>query len=546
MLSRNNLIILLSSAFLAIPLNLIGNEISLLLISDLLINWVAIAFVLMLFSINRYALSFIFSLFVIANAIFFYMNYFLGVEINLTVIMAIMQTNPSEALEHSTGFSWKMLPYFILAILLPIYLSFKIKLKPKKLTAAFKEKFKLIAVLIVLTLISLLTNIDKISQNRDSKVESYAYLIFNINNNYFPINYVYNVGKYLIVNRGNFTFSDIASQYKFSVLPKNKPYNVVLVIGETARADRFSLSGYSRETNPLLEKRKNLVYFNNFYSCYTGTIPSVSCLFGFKEGAEFRKNLAKNLTDNVESFVIPFAAENFDTYLVTNNAYGPRDPMFARVKVINSITYLDHNMRSTDADLIPQLQKIIAKANPLKPNKLIILHTMGSHYKYNNRYPENFNKWTPTCSSQFTTDIRDCKKANLDNEYDNSILYTDYILNSLMDVLNSTNSILIYASDHGESLGETIEGKKHYYHGGSYDKAPLEQIHIPAILWFSDGWIKNFGDSQLKNARAKKDKILNHDFISFSMLDCGFIESSFIDKSLSLCASVPPKKIVLR
>jgi lipid A ethanolaminephosphotransferase len=547
-LSRNNIIILSLSAFLAIPLNLITNPISMLLISDLLINWVVITAVLALFSINRYLLIAVFSLFTVANAVFFYMNYFFGVEINLTIIMAIMQTNAHEAAENGINFSWQMIPYALMVAVLPIYTAIKIKVHPRKLSKALKEKLKLLVVLLVLTLISLLTNIDKLSLKRDSKIESYPYLIFNINNELFPINYVYNIGKYLTVNRGNFTYSKIPQEYKFSAVKKDKPYNVVLVIGETARADRFSLLGYNRETNPLMAKRKNLVAFSNFYSCWTGTIPSVSCLFGFKLGEEFRKDLGKNLVDDVESFVSPFTMAGFDSFLVTNNAFGPKDPMFARVKDINSITYLDHNMRSTDEDLIGQLQKMLAKSNPQKPNKLIIIHTMGSHYKYNNRYPESFSKWNPVCSGQFTQDISDCKKEFLDNEYDNSILYTDYILNSFMDVLNDSNTVLIYASDHGESLGEVNKesGKKQYYHGVGYDNAPLEQIHIPAVLWFSDGWIKNFGSAQLNAARAKKDKTLSHDFISFSMLDCGFIESDFIDKSRSLCSTTPPKKVVVR
>jgi glucan phosphoethanolaminetransferase (alkaline phosphatase superfamily) len=531
------------STFLVLPFNLFMNEITILLISDLLISLVVVAFVLNLFSFNRYVLSIVFSIFVIANAIFFYMDYFLGVSISLSVIMAIVQTNSKEAVESLSVISYKSIPIALVFVILPIYLSFKFKLSSEKILDSLKEKLGLLFIFILLIFISLFTNLNKLTQDNDPRGVRYIYLLLNINTEQYPINWVYNTGKYFSINQGNFTFSDIPTKNKFSATQKNQPFNIVLVIGETARSDRFSLGGYKRKTNPLLEKRENLVFFNNFYSCYNMTIPSVSCLLGFKKGKDFVANLDKNLTHNVESFVPIFKNANFDTFLISSNSYKPRDPMFQRIKEINSITYLAHSLGNKDEDLIPLLQKIIDTENKNKPNKLIILHTMGSHYKYSARYPEEFQKWSPICSSLTDRNVTDCDKKYLDNEYDNTILYTDHILNEIMNVLNNTNSILIYVSDHGESLGETYGDRTFYNHGTLVRPMPVEQRHIPAILWFSDMWIKNFGDKQLNNARAKKNKTLNHDFISYSMLDCAFIESKFIDKSLSLCSPVAPKTV---
>lgn len=547
--SRNNIIILLMGAYLSIPFNLIINQpITPLVISDILVTFVIVSAVFALFSLNRYVLAFAFTIFVFLNASFFYMNYFMNVDINLNVVMAIFQTNTGEALEQIYSVSWKLIPYILIVLVLPIYLGFKYQTKPQKLFNAIKDKLGLIAIFIILIIISLFTNLDKVKQDNDPRGLRYLYLLFNINIKQFPINYIYNVGKYVSVQGGDFTFSNIPNENKFNVINKNQPYNIVLVIGETARADRFSLAGYKRKTNPLLEQRKNLIFFKDFYSCNTGTIPSVSCLMGFKEGIDFRENISDSLSNDIQSFVPIFNNTNFDTYLISSNSYKPKDPMFQRVKDTHSITYLPHSLGNKDVDIVPLVQKILNKQNESKPNKLIILHTMGSHFKYSARYPEEFQKWSPICSSLTDRDITNCNKDYITNEYDNTILYTDYVLDTLMNTLDKTNTVLIYASDHGESLGEknSITGKGQFYHGASFDEAPITQIHIPAIMWFSEGWIKNFGNKQYLNAKSKQNSRLNHDFISYSMLDCAFIESDFIDKSLSLCSSVAPKKVKIR
>ncbi len=547
--SRNNIIILLMGVYLAIPFNLVINKtISTLLISDMLVNLVIVCIFFTLISLNRYVLSFAFALFVLLNSSFFYMNYFMNVEINLNIVMAIFQTNNGEALEQLTSLSWKLIPFILITVALPIYLGFKYQTRPQKICSTIKDKFALLTFFIILILISLFTNLNKVKQDNDPRGLRYLYLLFNINIKEFPINYIYNVGKYISVSGGNFTFSKIPQDHKFTAVAKDKPYNIVLVIGETSRADKFSLAGYKRKTNPLLEKRKNLIYFNDFYSCNTGTIPSVSCLLGFKDGIKFRKDISKSLNDDIESVVPIFNNANFDTYLVSANSYKPKDPMFQRVKDVNSITYVPHSLGNKDEDLVPLLEKILNKKNIAKPNKLIILHTMGSHFKYSARYTKEFQKWEPICSTLTDRDITNCNKNYITNEYDNTILYVDYVLNSIMDSLNKSNTILIYASDHGESLGEydDLAQRNIYYHGRSFDKAPLTQIHIPAIIWFSDSWIKNFGNQQYLNAKSKQNSRLNHNFISYSMLDCGFIESNFIDKSLSLCSSSAPKKVKIR
>jgi lipid A ethanolaminephosphotransferase len=166
--------------------------------------------------------------------------------------------------------------------------------------------------------------------------------------------------------------------------------------------------------------------------------------------------------------------------------------------------------------MLSGLDKYIAS----KKNKdiLIVLHQMGNHGpEYYKRYPKEFERFTPTCKS---SDLRACTQQEIDNAYDNAILYTDYFLSNVIDLLkkydDSHEVAMLYMSDHGESLGEYGI----YLHAAPYAIAPKEQTHIPTISWFG----KNF-DFQTNQMTPYKDYTLSHDDL-FCMLLIGFeIES---------------------
>jgi lipid A ethanolaminephosphotransferase len=509
-------------------------------ISDLFLIIASVILVLSVFIFSKIDLKLFIIIFIILNTLFFYMEYFLKVDVSLNTVVAIFQTNTQEALEQMSAISLTRWLYLLSMVFIPVILTIIFPLQALNL----KNKLKSFLILLLFSLgfvfLSLITDINKITRDYDAVGIRKLYNIFNLNVNLMPANYIYNGIKYLTIISDDFNYKNIITDYNFSLKSKSLPYNIVLVIGETARAKSFSLGVYNRETNPLLSKRKNLVYFDNFYSCNTGTVVSVSCMLSYKSGQEFRKDISFSLKNEVASFTSIFDQLSFETYLATTNSYGARDPMFAHIKGVKNIYYLTYSLGYKDDALIDKLKEILDK-DPNK-SKLIILHTMGSHFKYSSRYPKEFEKWTPVCEglSSKSAEMQQCPSKNLINEYDNSILFTDFVLDSLMEVLNSQNSLLIYTSDHGESLGE----KNRFNHGVTYDKAPIEQVNVPGIIWFSEPWIKNFGDGFYKNALSKKTAIMNHDFIFHSMLDCAFIQSDFIDKSLSLCSPEYPKNII--
>jgi lipid A ethanolaminephosphotransferase len=195
----------------------------------------------------------------------------------------------------------------------------------------------------------------------------------------------------------------------------------------------------------------------------------------------------------------------------------------ARLKEEN-IRHLDQN----DEALLTGLDNYIKS---LKHDAVIVLHQLGSHGPaYHKRYPEEFNKFKPGCN---TNEIQSCKKSDLVNTYDNTILYTDYILTKIIETLeNNTqlNTAMIYISDHGESLGEYGI----YLHGTPYLIAPKEQTHIPWIMWLSDSFSQEFGvDVNSLRVKAETGKY-SHDNFFHSVLGLLDIKTHEYDESLDI------------
>ena len=151
---------------------------------------------------------------------------------------------------------------------------------------------------------------------------------------------------------------------------------------------------------------------------------------------------------------------------------------------------------------------------------MVVLHTSTSHGPtYYKKYPPEFNKFTPVCKS---VELANCTQKELINAYDNTIVYTDYILANLigdLKELKEYNSSMIYISDHGESLGEN----NLYMHGIPASMAPKEQLDIPFIVWSSDN-----------SRQFKQNGLLSQHHIFHSVLDFLAIESPIYDENMSI------------
>ena len=297
-----------------------------------------------------------------------------------------------------------------------------------------------------------------------------------------------------------------------------KPVVYFLVIGENARAENHQINGYDRPTNPMLSKI-DIVNMGQATSCATSTRPSVRCLFSKFDHKDF--TYAKFATHENLVDVIQHAGFEVDWF---NNNWSPTGVGVAlRVKVQTVYENLDHaacaQKECVDSILFDSVDKVIAETTQ---DKFVVLHLAGSHFPYADRYPAEFDVFQPACKLPVFTD---CPRDEIINSYDNSILYNDYVLGTIIQRLAAQDKIipaLLYVSDHGESLGENGL----YAHSRPVKSAPPEQFSVPFFLWFSQPYRSLFGvDEECLRRKAAGD--VSHDNVfhtSLGLLDIATTE----------------------
>lgn len=242
----------------------------------------------------------------------------------------------------------------------------------------------------------------------------------------------------------------------------------VLIIGESARSKNFSLYGYERQTNPLLTQDGVIALCAE--SAATYTTAGVKAIIDHKPTNKLYEILPNYLYRN-----------GIDVIWRTSN-WGEPPLHIANIEKVATLRerYPEADARY-DGILIEGLAERIASSD--KNKVFVVLHTSTSHGPtYYKKYPKEFEVFTPVCT---TVEMAEADHEELINAYDNSILYTDYLVHTAIDELRSLKewrSTLLFVSDHGESLGEN----NLYMHGMPKSMAPREQFDIPFIVWLSD------------------------------------------------------------
>lgn len=300
---------------------------------------------------------------------------------------------------------------------------------------------------------------------------------------------------------------------------------IIFVVGETARADRFSLNGYARETNPLL-KKEHVISFSNCWACATSTAVSVPCMFSiYKESGytSAKAQTTENLLDVLEhaGVNVIWLDNNSDSHGVA-----VRVP-YKDYKAPENNPICDVECR--DEGMLSDIQTYIDEHR--KGDIFIVLHQMGNHGPaYYKRYPRQFEKFTPACR---TSELENCSREEIDNAYDNAILYTDYFLSKVVGLLKKNSSkfeaAMFYVSDHGESLGENGV----YLHGMPSFIAPDAQRRVPAIMWFGN----SFNEIDVAAIAKKKDRKYSHDNVLHTILGFMEIETSLYEKEMDIVRS---------
>ncbi|RWR03257.1 phosphoethanolamine transferase [[Pantoea] beijingensis] len=277
---------------------------------------------------------------------------------------------------------------------------------------------------------------------------------------------------------------DPAKKFTYVAPPGIDDTYVVFVIGETTRWDHMGMLGYDRDTTPKLSKEKNLVAFRG-ESCDTATKLSLRCMF-VREGGTM-DNPGRTLKEQNVFAVMKELGFSSELFAMQSEAWFYNNTDVDNYAFREQIGSEKRNQGKPVDDmlLIPELKASLDRHPQGK--HLVVLHTKGSHYLYSQRYPQAFARYQPECKG--VDDF--CSKEQLINAFDNSVLYTDTVLDNVFDQLRDKKAIVFYAADHGESISDNM-----HLHGTPRDMAPPEQFRVPLIVWASDKYLQDSNHQQ--------------------------------------------------
>ena len=409
----------------------------------------------------------------IANAISLYFINTYEVLITRAMMGNVFNTRFSEA---SSFFSLSSILYILFLGIIPSIFLFAIKTN----YSTFKHFLKNVGISLLIILLVLIANmrntlwIDNNSTQLGSLLMPWSY----------TVNTFRYYGKVKKRNQKEIQLPDA----QFTNDSKDV---VVLIIGESARRQNFSLYGYERNTNPLLAGDSVKAYIAN--SAATYTTAAVKAILDHKPTGKLYEILPNYLYRNGVDVVW--------------RSYNWGQPPLHIKKYINYKGLAQkHPEAKTEYDelLLAGLQEEILSCDHDK--QLIVLHCSTSHGPtYNKKYPAEFEKFTPACN---TVEISTADRQELLNAYDNTILYTDYLVHSVIEVLKQIpdrRCCMMFVSDHGESLGED----NLFMHGMPKNVAPKEQFEIPFIVWQNDS------NTEMKNLPEVEQYYVFHSVMNY-------------------------------
>lgn len=466
-----------------------------------------------------YLFKTIFILLTLSSALAFYASIKYNVMFDYAMIENIFETNVHEAFSYSNLSSTL---YFIVFGILPSLFIFKVKIiRAENLFQAFLQRVLLMLFAVAgIAVIALFFYKDYASVGRNN-----AYLNKMIN----PA-HVYYSFKY--INRTYFKkalhYKKIGEDARLEAAKNGKPTLMILVLGETARSQNIFYNGYRRNTAPYTQSM-GIVSFQNVSSCGTSTAHSVPCMFSNMNRDSYNKERAYQQDDVLD--VLVHAGVNL---LWVDNDGGDKGVAKNIQKIMidpQENSDLCNGESCYDEVLLNGLGQII-KAN--KGNQLITLHLIGSHGPtYWQRYPAGKAVFSPACNR---SDIENCSDQEIMNVYDNSQVYTDYVLAKAIEKLqsyrNEYNVALLYISDHGESLGENGL----YLHGTPYAIAPKQQTTVPWFIWLPDDYAQAKGINKQCVINKAKQGRFSHDNLFHTLLGLYGVQTASKDPTLDIVA----------
>jgi lipid A ethanolaminephosphotransferase len=309
---------------------------------------------------------------------------------------------------------------------------------------------------------------------------------------------------------------------------RSRPFVVVLVVGETARAANWGLSGYERQTTPELAKLP-VVNFRQVTSCGTHTEGSLPCMFapvGRRDYDEARIRSEESLLHLLSraGVEVHWRDNQSGCKGVCDGLAGDRASALAPPGTCPGDQCLDEVM----------LKDLDSRLTQARGTQLWVMHQLGNHGPaYWRRYPREFNRFQPACQDD---DLGKCSREEIVNAYDNALLYTDHVLARLIAGLQArakeVDSVMLYVSDHGESLGENGL----FLHGMPYAIAPAQQTEVPMVMWMSEGAAASTGVAA-SCLEAQAGEPASHDNLFHTLLGLLDVRTSLYESSLDIGAA---------
>lgn len=371
-----------------------------------------------------------------------------------------------------------------------------------------------------------------------------SYLVvddYRMRNQLYPVNICYNLYLAFERNAASENYREASRDFKFDARSEHSataPEVYVMVVGETARAHNFSLYGYPRNTNSLLSKTPGIKAFPNVTTQSNTTHKSVPMLLSAASAEDFERLFHE------KGILAAFKEAGFHTVFISNQL-----PNHSFIDFLGEQADEHYFLKKEDAsqgnhydeDLLQKLDEILPKADAsssahyhYRYRKLfVVLHSYGSHFNYQERYPRSFAYFKPDSRSEAKPENR----RDLLNAYDNTIRYTDYILHGIIERLQKWEGIqtktdgvygqpisaMLYTSDHGENI---FDDDRHLFLHAA-PKASDYELHVPFIIWTSEGFSKQYPDI-LKALGENRTKQVQSSLSAFhTMLGIGGIQTRY-------------------
>lgn len=448
--------------------------------------------------------------------------------IAVDMFLNLVTTNPGEAMELLDNLAPALVGVFVVYLPLLILGGVNIR-RDSRLSVSFQQRVRHWAMQIgAIGLFCLLA----------------SYLVvdgYRMRNQLYPVNVCYNL--YLAFERdaASENYREVSRDFKFDARSEHSataPEVYVMVVGETARAHNFSLYGYPRNTNPLLSKTPGIKAFPNVTTQSNTTHKSVPMLLSAASAEDFERLFHE------KGILAAFKEAGFHTVFISNQL-----PNHSFIDFLGEQADEHYFLKKEDAsqgnhydeDLLQKLDEILPLADAsssahyhYRYRKLfVVLHSYGSHFNYQERYPRSFAYFKPDSRSEAKPENR----RDLLNAYDNTIRYTDYILHGIIErlqkwegvqtktdgVYDQPTSAMLYTSDHGENIFD--DERSLFLHAAP--KASDYELHVPFIIWTSAGFSKQYPDI-LKALGENRSKQVQSSLSAFhTMLGIGGIQTRY-------------------